>query len=235
MPVIEINDLHKRFGKNNALDGLNLEVESAKVYGFLGPNGAGKTTTIRTLLGMLRPTSGSAKVFGLDSWNDAKEIHKRVAYVPGETNLWGNLTGGQVIDMLLSFTGGKIADAKEYIDLFELDTSKKVRTYSKGNKQKISLVTAFAQDVDLYIFDEPTSGLDPLMEKKFQDHVLKLKENGKTVLLSSHILSEVEALADEIGIIRLGKLVEHGSLDQIKASANESLEEIFLSKYEGDK
>ncbi|MDR1328074.1 MAG: ABC transporter ATP-binding protein, partial [Oscillospiraceae bacterium] len=193
MEIIEIGGLVKKFGRFTALDGVDMSVEQGEVHAFLGPNGAGKSTTIRCLLGILRRTAGTARMFGRDVWKNAVELHRRIAFVPGDVNLWNNFTGGEVIDLFLSLNGGK-ADKKKrenYLQLFELDPTKKCRTYSKGNRQKVALVAAFASDAELYILDEPTSGLDPLMEKVFQDEIGKIKAQGKTVLLSSHIMSEV--------------------------------------------
>ena len=214
---LEISNLTKKFGKFTALSDINLRVTEGEVFGYIGPNGAGKTTTIRVLLGILQATGGSAKVFGLDAWKDAVEIHKRIAYVPGDVNLWPNMTGGEVIDLFVSLRGkhDKIRREKLLKD-FDLDPTKKCRTYSKGNRQKVALVAAFASDADLFILDEPTSGLDPLMEQVFQECVLEQKNNGKGVFLSSHILSEVERLCDRVGIIREGKLVETGTLSEMR-------------------
>ena len=217
MEIIEIKDLVKKFGKFTALDGINLEISEGEVFGYIGPNGAGKTTTIRVLLGILQATKGEAKIFGLDVWKDAVEIHKKIAYVPGDVNLWHNLTGGEVIDLFVSLRGKHDKERREkLLQMFDLDPSKKCRTYSKGNRQKVALVAAFASDADLYILDEPTSGLDPLMEQIFQECVLEQKNNGKVIFLSSHILSEVERLCDRVGIIREGKLVETGTLEQLR-------------------
>lgn len=217
MSVVQTNNLVKAFGKATALKGVNLEVEEGEVYGFIGPNGAGKSTTIRILLGMLRATSGTATIFGRDVWRDAVAIHERLAYVPGEVNLWPNLTGGEVIDLFASMKK-QYSKAREriLIDQFALDVSKKCRTYSKGNRQKVALISAFASEADLYILDEPTSGLDPLMERTFQECVLEAKSRGKSVLLSSHILSEVERLCDRIGIIRQGEIIESGTLQEMR-------------------
>lgn len=216
MNVIETKHLQKKFGKAQALTDVSLEVQEGEIFGFIGPNGSGKTTTIRILLGMLRSTSGEAYVFGQDSWKHAVELHKRIAYVPGDVSLWDNLTGGEVIDLFIKLRGAKEAPYRdEMIELFGLDPTKKCRAYSKGNRQKVALVSAFAIDADLYILDEPTSGLDPLMEQIFKDHVRKLKDQGKTVLLSSHILSEVEQLCDRVGIIRQGTLVETSSMAEL--------------------
>ncbi|NCU18498.1 ABC transporter ATP-binding protein [Pallidibacillus pasinlerensis] len=217
MAVIKTINLTKRFGNFTALDGVNITVGEGEVYGFIGPNGAGKSTTIRTLLGMLKATSGEAQIFGKDVWKDAVDIHKRIAYVPGDVNLWPNLTGGEVIDLFLKMKG-EINKARrdELIERFKLDPTKKCRSYSKGNRQKVALVAAFASDADLYILDEPTSGLDPLMEHIFQESVREVKNEGKTVFLSSHILSEVEKLCDKVAIIRQGKIIDDGSLQEMR-------------------
>jgi len=215
--ILLTRNLKKKFGHFYALDGVNIEVKQGEVYGFIGPNGAGKSTTIRVLLGIIKATSGEAKIFGLDAWKDAVEIHKRIAYVPGDVNLWPNLTGGEVIDLFAKLKGNNNSKRQdELIEMFQLDPSKKCRTYSKGNRQKVALVSAFSSDADLYILDEPTSGLDPLMERAFQECVMEAKNNGKSVLLSSHILSEVEKLCDRVGIIRQGKMIEQGSLDELR-------------------
>ncbi|NLE72510.1 MAG: ABC transporter ATP-binding protein [Actinomycetales bacterium] len=219
--AIEARDLVKTFGTTRALDGFTLSVEHGQVAGFLGPNGAGKSTTIRVLLGMLRADSGTARVLGLDPWADAVAIHRRIAYVAGDTNLWPNLTGGEVIDLLTRIHGGareraRAARRAELIERFELDPTKKVRTYSKGNRQKVALVCALASDAELYLLDEPTAGLDPLMEAVFTDEVRRLRDAGRTVLLSSHILAEVEKLCDTVTIIRAGRAVESGTLAQLR-------------------
>ncbi len=217
MVILETAHLTKKFGKITALDDLSLRVDEGEVFGFIGPNGAGKTTTIRVLLGILQATAGSASVFGLDAWRDAVAIHQRIAYVPGDVNLWSNLTGGEVIDLFTSLRGKHDPARRErLIQRFDLDPTKKCRTYSKGNRQKVALVAAFAADADLYILDEPTSGLDPLMEQVFQECVLEQKREGKSIFLSSHILSEVERLCDRVGIIREGKLVETGTLSELR-------------------
>ncbi|MBS4196818.1 ABC transporter ATP-binding protein [Lederbergia citri] len=217
MPILRTSNLIKRFGNFTALDGVNIEMNEGEIFGFIGPNGAGKSTTIRILLGILKATEGEAKIFGLDAWKDAVEIHKRIAYVPGDVNLWPNLTGGEVIDLFVKLRGSNHKSRREeLIKKFELDPTKKCRTYSKGNRQKVALVSAFSSDADLYILDEPTSGLDPLMEKVFQECVMDAKKAGKSVLLSSHILSEVEKLCDRVGIIREGKIIETGSLNELR-------------------
>lgn len=217
MSIVEVSDLRKKFGKFNALDGVNFKVNQGEVFGFIGPNGAGKSTTIRVLLGILKATKGDVKLFGKDAWKEAVEIHKRIAYVPGDVNLWPNLTGGEVIDLFMKLRGKKDRSKREdLIRRFGLDTTKKCRTYSKGNRQKVALIAAFSSNADLYILDEPTSGLDPLMEQVFQECVMELKNKGKSILLSSHILSEVEKLCDKVGIIRQGKIIETGSLDELR-------------------
>lgn len=216
--AIHVRGLTKTFGSTKALDGLDLEVETGEVHGFLGPNGAGKSTTIRILLGIMRKNGGNVSLLGADPWHDAVALHRRLAYVPGEVNLWPNLTGGEAIDLLTRLRGNGVDKTRRarLIERFELDPAKKFRTYSKGNRQKVALVAALASDVELYVLDEPTSGLDPLMEAKFQLTIKELKEQGKTVLLSSHILAEAEALCDRITIIREGKVVESGTLTELR-------------------
>ncbi|RYJ26323.1 methionine ABC transporter ATP-binding protein [Streptomyces sp. L-9-10] len=215
--AITVAGLHKSFGRTHALDGLDLAVEAGEVHGFLGPNGAGKSTTIRVLLGLLRADSGAAQLLGRDPWKDAVELHRRVAYVPGDVTLWRNLSGGEVIDLYGRLRGGLGAARRaDLVERFELDPTKKGRTYSKGNRQKVALVAAFASDVDVLILDEPTSGLDPLMEEVFQRCVEEERDRGRTVLLSSHVLSEVEALCDRVSIIRKGVTVESGSLSELR-------------------
>lgn len=215
--VIQVKNLVKKFGNFKALDGLDLDVAPGEVHGLLGPNGSGKSTTIRILLGLLDKTGGSASLLGDDPKRDAVKLHRRLAYVPGEVNLWPNLSGGESIDLLGELRGGIDKQRRtELLERFKLDPRKKFRTYSKGNRQKVALVAALASDVDLYILDEPTSGLDPLMEAVFQDCIKELKAAGKTVLLSSHILAEVEALCDRVTIIREGKTVQSGTLDELR-------------------
>jgi len=215
--VIDVKKLVKQFGNFKALDGLDLQVTKGEVHGFLGPNGSGKSTTIRIILGLLNKTSGNLDLFGQEPWGKSVELHKRLAYVPGDVNLWPNLSGGEAIDLLADLRGGiDEAKRKDLLERFQLDPTKKFRTYSKGNKQKVALVAALASDVELYILDEPTSGLDPLMEAVFQDYIRELKLEGKTILLSSHILAEVEALCDRVTIIRDGKTVETGKLSDIQ-------------------
>lgn len=217
MTVLQVSNVTKKFGKFTALDGVNIEVNEGEIYGFIGPNGAGKSTTIRILLGMLKATEGGAKIFGKDVWSHAVEIHKRIAYVPGDVNLWPNLTGGEVIDLFMKMNNKTNREKRDkLIEKFAFDPSKKCRTYSKGNRQKVALIAAFASDPEFYILDEPTSGLDPLMENIFQECVLEAKNEGKSVLLSSHILSEVEKLCDRVGIIRQGKMIETGTLEELR-------------------
>jgi ABC-2 type transport system ATP-binding protein len=216
-PAISVSGLVKTFGPTRALDGLDLEVDAGEVHGFLGPNGAGKSTTIRILLGLLRADSGSATLLGGDPWRDAVTLHRRLAYVPGDVNLWPNLTGGEVIDLLGRLRGSLDPHRREaMIERFDLDPTKKGRAYSKGNRQKVALVAALASDAELLVLDEPTSGLDPLMEAVFQDTVRDLTDEGRTVLLSSHILAQVEALCDRVTIIRLGRTVERGTLAELR-------------------
>lgn len=217
MNVIETRGLTKSYGKQEALRGVDLTVNQGEVYGFIGPNGSGKSTTIRILLGMLRKNGGEAKLLGGDPWQDAVTLHQRLVYVPGDVTLWPNLTGGEVIDFLGRLQG-KVDPSrrKELLDIFQLDPKKKCRSYSKGNRQKVALVSAFLSDAELLILDEPTSGLDPLMEQVFQECIFEIKKQGKTVFLSSHILAEVEALCDRVGIIRQGKIVESGTLEELR-------------------
>ncbi|MER5569036.1 ABC transporter ATP-binding protein [Streptomyces goshikiensis] len=215
--AIRVAGLHKAFGRTHALDGLDLSVATGEVHGFLGPNGAGKSTAIRVLLGLLRADSGTAELLGGDPWADAVALHRRVAYVPGDVTLWRNLSGGEVIDLYGRLRGGLDRDRRaELTERFELDPTKKGRTYSKGNRQKVALVAAFASDVELLILDEPTSGLDPLMEEVFRGCVSEARAAGRTILLSSHILSEVEALCDRVSIIRKGRTVESGTLAELR-------------------
>lgn len=215
--AIEVGGLDKSFGRFKALDELDLTVRTGEVAGFLGPNGSGKSTTIRVLLGLLRADSGSVRLLGGDPWKEAVHLHRRLAYVPGDVSLWPNLTGGQAIDLLGRLRGGLDARRKrEFLERFELDPTKKARTYSKGNRQKVALVAALASTSELLILDEPTSGLDPLMEAVFTECVREVKEAGRTVLLSSHILSEVEKLCDTVTIIRGGRTVESGTLSELR-------------------
>ncbi|AXG12852.1 ABC transporter ATP-binding protein [Intrasporangium calvum] len=230
MPVIEVRDLHKSFGRTIALDGLDLVVERGEIHGFLGPNGAGKSTTLRILLGLVRADNGSARVLDGDPWHDVETLHRRLAYVPGDVVLWPNLTGGEVIDLLGSLRGG--LDEKRLADLlarFQLDPTKKGRSYSKGNRQKVALVAALASDVELLLLDEPSSGLDPLMDAEFRSCVRDFAAGGGTVLLSSHILGEVEALGDRVSIIRAGRNVESGAIDELRRRARTTVE-AFLAQ-----
>jgi ABC-2 type transport system ATP-binding protein len=217
MSVIAVSGLVKRFGSFTALDGLDLRVAEGEVHGFLGPNGAGKSTTIRVLLGLLRADGGSAALLGGDPWRDATALHRRLAYVPGDVTLWPNLSGGEAIDLLGRLRGGLDETRRaELLERFELDPTKKGRAYSKGNRQKVALIAALAADVELLILDEPTSGLDPLMEEVFRECIADERNRGRTVLLSSHILSEVEALCDRVTIIRAGQTVETGTLAELR-------------------
>jgi ABC-2 type transport system ATP-binding protein len=216
--VIEVAGLRKRFGSALALDGLDLTVAAGEVHAFLGPNGAGKTTTIRVLLGLLRADGGSARLLGGDPWRDATRLHARLAYVPGDVTLWPSLTGGEIIDLLARLRGddGSRRRREELIETFSLDPAKKARAYSKGNRQKVALIAALASDAELLILDEPTAGLDPLMEAAFRAQVEAERRRGRSVLLSSHILAEAEALADRVTIIREGRTVETGTLAQLR-------------------
>lgn len=219
--AIEAQDLVKVFGSTRALDGFNLKVVQGEVHGFLGPNGAGKSTTIRALLGQLRLNSGQAQIFGQDCWQEAAKLHRRLAYVPGDVALWDSLSGGECIDILIRLQGkGDRKRRNELIERFDLDPTKRTRTYSKGNRQKVALIAALSKNADLLLLDEPTSGLDPLMEEVFQQCVLEAKHQGATVLLSSHILSEVERLCDRVTIIRRGAQVTSGSLADLRASTS---------------
>jgi ABC-2 type transport system ATP-binding protein len=234
VPVISVVGLSKSFGSAMALDGLDLEVRRGEVHGFLGPNGSGKSTTIRVLLGLLRADKGTARLFDGDPWRDAATLHRRLAYVPGEVSLWPQLTGGEVIDLLGRLRGG--VDERRLADLlerFSLDPTKKCRAYSKGNRQKVALVAALASDVELLLLDEPTVGLDPLMEAVFEEYVREVRADGRTVLLSSHILSEVEALCDRVTIIREGRTVETGSLAQLRHLTRTAISAQLLSSPNG--
>lgn len=216
-PIVKIAQLSKNFGKTAALKEVSFKVYPGEVVGFIGPNGAGKSTTIRIMLGLLKKSGGTVTLFGKDAWQDSLAIHESIAYVPGDLALWENLTGGQTIDLLMKLHGkGNQAKKEELVRKFQLDLSKKVKSYSKGNRQKVGLIAALAVDCELYILDEPTSGLDPLMESVFQDEVARLKAEQKAVLLSSHILSEVERLADRVVIIQEGRVVESGTLEQLR-------------------
>jgi ABC-2 type transport system ATP-binding protein len=223
--ALEIAGLVKTFGATRALDGLDLTVGRGEVHGFLGPNGAGKSTTIRVLLGLLRKDSGDVRLLGGDPWREAAALHRRLAYVPGDVSLWPNLTGGEAIDILGRLRGGLNASRKrELLERFELDPTKRGRSYSKGNRQKVALVAAFAAEVELLLLDEPTSGLDPLMEEVFAEHVDAFRARGGTVLLSSHILAEVERLCDRVSIIRAGRIVESGTLTELRHLTRTSIE-----------
>lgn len=216
-PVIDATKLVKTFGATRALDGLDLSVAAGEVHGFLGPNGAGKSTTLRVLLGLIRPTSGTVRVFGLDPWRDPVGVHRDVAYVPGDVSLWPNLSGGEVIDLLTGLRGG--ADERlrrTLIEDFDFDPKRKARAYSKGNRQKAALIAAFARPARLYLLDEPSAGLDPVMDTVFRSQIRRVRDDGATVLLSSHILSEVEQLCDRVTIIRSGRAVETGTLTELR-------------------
>ncbi|MGH3674659.1 MAG: ATP-binding cassette domain-containing protein [Mycobacterium sp.] len=217
--AVEIRDLAKSFGRTKALDGLDLAVAPGDITGFLGPNGAGKSTTLRVLLGLLRADGGTVRLLGGDPWRDAVRLHRRIAYVPGDVTLWPNLTGQQAIDFLARLRGDGAIDTQrrdQLFERFELDPHKKARTYSKGNRQKVALVAAFSCNAELYILDEPTAGLDPLMEKAFQECVREVADRGAAVLLSSHILAEVEKLCHNVTIIRAGKAVRSGTLEELR-------------------
>ncbi|MGI9578567.1 MAG: ATP-binding cassette domain-containing protein [Microthrixaceae bacterium] len=233
-PAVLASGLRKTFGPTVALDGLDLEVATGEVHGFLGPNGSGKSVTIRILLGLLRADNGEVSLLGGDPWSQAVELHRRIAYVPGDVNLWPTLSGGEVIDLLARMRGG-IDPAKraDLIDRLDLDPTKKARTYSKGNRQKVALVAALASDADLLLLDEPTSGLDPLMEAVFQECILEVKRQGRTVLLSSHILAEVEKLCDRLTIIRKGRTVEQGTLTELRHMTRTTVEAVTVRAPEG--
>ena len=215
--LVEVKGLQKNLGQFQALKDVSFEVNAGEVLGYIGPNGAGKSTTIRILLGIIRTTQGKVQIFGKDVWQDSIEIHKKIAYVPGDVYLWPNLSGGETIDLFLKLHGAINQEKRDQlIKKFDLNPKKKVRSYSKGNRQKIALIAALATEAELYIFDEPTSGLDPLMEAVFQEEVKALKAAGKAIILSSHILSEVEKLADRVAVIRKGEIVETGTLDDLR-------------------
>jgi ABC-2 type transport system ATP-binding protein len=232
--VIHIRELTKTFGKVRALDGLDLTVHPGEVHGFLGPNGAGKSTTIRILLGLIRATGGHVELFGADPWREAAGLHGRLAYVAGDVALWPGLTGGQCLDVI-GATHGRVDEKRRehLIERFDLDPTKRIRDYSKGNRQKVALVAALAAEVDLLVLDEPTSGLDPLMEQAFQQCVRERREDGITVLLSSHILGEVEALADRVSIIRRGRTVTTGSLADLRRHTRTSVHAVTVQEPEG--
>ena len=222
--VIEVSDLHKHFGRVRALDGLDLTVNEGEIHGFLGPNGSRKTTTIRVLLGVLRATSGHAGLLGRDPWRDAVALHREIAYVPGDVTLWPSLTGGEIIDLLARMRGGIDEGRRaELIERFDFDPKKKARTYSKGNRQKVSLISALSSRARLLLLDEPSSGLDPLMERVFRECVIEARDRGVTVLLSSHILSEMEVLCEKVTIIRAGKTVESGTLESMRHLSRTSI------------
>lgn len=234
-PAILIDGLHKKFGAFPALNGVDLTVERGHVHGFLGPNGAGKSTTIRVLLGLLKADAGTATVLGRDPWRDVVALHQQIAYVPGDVSLWPSMTGGEAIDLLASLRG-EAADLPEHrrrrdelIERFELDPTKRGRQYSKGNRQKVAIVAALSSDAELLILDEPTSGLDPLMENVFQEVIAEAKDRGITVLLSSHIMSEVEALADKVSIIRDGRILTTGTLAELRGSTRSIIRAEFTS------
>ena len=232
--VIHIQELTKTFGKVRALDGLDLTVRPGEVHGFLGPNGAGKSTTIRILLGLIRATGGHVELFGADPWREAARLHGRLAYVAGDVALWPGLTGGQCLDVIGATHGGVDEKRREHlIERFDLDPTKRIRDYSKGNRQKVALVAALAAEADLLVLDEPTSGLDPLMEQAFQQCVRERREDGITVLLSSHILGEVEALADRVSIIRRGRTVTTGSLADLRRHTRTSVHAVTVQEPEG--
>ena len=232
--VIHIQELTKTFGKVRALDGLDLTVHPGEVHGFLGPNGAGKSTTIRILLGLIRATGGHVELFGADPWREAARLHGRLAYVAGDVALWPGLTGGQCLDVIGATHGGVDDKRREHlIERFDLDPTKRIRDYSKGNRQKVALVAALAAEADLLVLDEPTSGLDPLMEQAFQQCVRERREDGITVLLSSHILGEVEALADRVSIIRRGRTVTTGSLADLRRHTRTSVHAVTVQEPEG--
>jgi ABC-2 type transport system ATP-binding protein len=230
-PAIETDGLKKRYGATLALDGLDLRILPGEVYGYLGPNGAGKTTTIRLLLGLHRPTAGRSELFGIDAWRDPVRAHRRVAYVAGEPFLWPSLTGAETFEFLGRLHGGVDAGYRELlVDRFQLDTGKKVRALSKGNRQKVQLVAALATRADLLLLDEPTAGLDPLMEMAFRESVTEAKDRGQTVFLSSHILSEVEATCDRVGILRKGRLVDEGTMAQLRHLGAQTIDVTFSGK-----
>jgi ABC-2 type transport system ATP-binding protein len=223
--VIEVRALRKSFGRTTALDGLDLEVRTGEVHAFLGPNGAGKTTTIRILLGLLKADGGRAVLLGGDPWQDAVALHRRLAYVPGDVTLWPGLTGGEIIDLLGRLRGGLDPKRRQALtERFDLDPAKKARAYSKGNRQKVALIAALASDAELLLLDEPTAGLDPLMEATFRDCITEERQHGRTVLLSSHILAEAEALADRVTIIRAGRTVETGTLAEMRHLTRELID-----------
>ena len=230
-PVVRFVETSKHFGDVVALDRLTLEVGEGEIVGLLGPNGAGKTTTLRTLLGLMKPTSGRAEIFGLDAWSDPIDAHRKLAYIPGEFHVWPQLTGGQILDLLGAVSGGyDPAYRDELVERFNFDPAKKGRSYSKGNRQKIAVIAALMTRAPLLVMDEPSSGLDPLMEATFQDCLREAKARGQTILLSSHILSEVEAVCDRVAVLRQGVLVEHGTLAELRHLHAHTVE----ATYEGE-
>jgi ABC-2 type transport system ATP-binding protein len=227
-PAINAAQLSKRYGETVALDRLDLTVEAGEVYGYLGPNGAGKTTTIRLLLGLHRPSAGNAELFGIDAWGRPVDAHRRVAYVPGEPFLWPSLTSAETFEFLARLRGGTdVAYREALIERFQLDVDKKIRALSKGNRQKVQLIAALATRADLLLLDEPTTGLDPLMEVAFRESVIEAKQRGQAIFLSSHILSEVEALCDRVGILRDGRLVDEGTLAELRHLSSQTIEVSF--------
>ena len=229
-----MSGVRKAYGRTNALDGLDLTVPAGEVHGLLGPNGAGKTTTLRILLGLLRADGGTVTLLGGDPWRDTATLHRRLAYVPGDVTLWPNLTGGEVIDLLGRLRGGLNTTRKaELIERFEFDPTKKGRAYSSGNRQKVALIAALASDAELLLLDEPTAGLDPLMQAVFEDYVAQLRNEGRTILLSSHVLAEVEKVCDRVSIIRHGKLVESGSLTDLRHLTRTAIEADLVSPPNG--
>jgi polyether ionophore transport system ATP-binding protein len=233
-PVIHVQQLTKTFGKVRALDGLDLTVHPGEVHGFLGPNGAGKSTTIRILLGLIRATGGHVELFGADPWREAARLHGRLAYVAGDVALWPGLTGGQCLDVIGATYGRVDEKRREHlVERFDLDPTKRIRDYSKGNRQKVALVAALAAEADLLVLDEPTSGLDPLMEQAFQQCLRERREDGVTVLLSSHLLGEVEALADRVSIVRRGRTVTTGSLADLRRHTRTSVHAVTVREPEG--
>ena len=232
--AIAMSGVRKAYGRTNALDGLDLTVPAGEVHGLLGPNGAGKTTTLRILLGLLRADGGTVTLLGGDPWRDTATLHRRLAYVPGDVTLWPNLTGGEVIDLLGRLRGGLNTTRKaELIERFEFDPTKKGRAYSSGNRQKVALIAALASDAELLLLDEPTAGLDPLMQAVFEDYVAQLRNEGRTILLSSHVLAEVEKVCDRVSIIRHGKLVESGSLTDLRHLTRTAIEADLVSPPNG--
>jgi ABC-2 type transport system ATP-binding protein len=232
--AISLSGVRKSYGRTNALDGLDLTVPAGEVHGLLGPNGAGKTTTLRILLGLLRADGGTVTLLGGDPWRDTATLHRRLAYVPGDVTLWPNLTGGEVIDLLGRLRGGlNPARKAELIERFEFDPTKKGRAYSSGNRQKVALIAALASDAELLLLDEPTAGLDPLMQAVFEDYLAELRGEGRTVLLSSHVLAEVEKVCDRVSIIRHGKLVESGSLTDLRHLTRTTIEADLVSPPNG--